>query len=293
MRKVSHSKLFSKIIVPINASSLEVQKYSAMIAKKFNSEITVIHITSTGIDEIAEKEKIGKETLDRIRSYLNQKYEKMLKKTVNQFKRQGIKVSSHLVEHIDPAEHIMETTREENADLILMGHREEKEGGSYILGSTTKKVYRHSTRSVLIVKNFRKPKKILVGFDSSEEAKKALKYAEKIATKFDSQIKILHVTPRPQLSKQELKKGDILQEFKKLGNEIINKAKVTYNPDKVEKEVKIGKPADVILEIADQENFDLITVGSRGLTTVKKYLMGSVSEKISEYAKIPVLVAKL
>lgn len=278
--------------MPINESSHKVQEYVAMLGKQFNAELTVIHITSTGIEGIMEQEDIGKETLERIRSYLNQKYEEVLEKTISHFKRQGIKASSHLVEHVDPAEHIMATAREEGGDLIVMGNKEEEEEGSYELGSTTRKVYRHSNQPVLIVKEFREPKKILVGYDSSEEAHKALDYAVKIASKFDSLVKILHVTPRPHLSKSEFKEKGIIDEFKGLGEKIIKKAETDYTPEKIEKEVRIGNPPDVILEVAKREDFDLIAVGSRGLTTVKKYLLGSVSEKVSEYAEVPVLIAK-
>lgn len=291
-RKLTNLDRFNKVIMPVNDSSLPVQNYAAMIAREFNSKVIIIRITSIGIEGIEKEEDLGKETIERIRSYLNQKYEKMLGKTVNQFERQGIDASAHLFEHIDPADHILVTTREEEGDLIIMGHKEESKEGTYTLGSTTRKVYRHSTKPVLIVKEVRKPKKILVGFDSSEEAQEALKYAEEIASKFDSRIKILHVTPRPQFSPSKASKEEVLDDFKSLGEKIIEKANLQYNPEKVEKEVRIGKPAEVILEEAEKGDFDLIAIGSRGLTTVKEYLIGSVSEKVSEYAKVPVLVAK-
>lgn len=289
---MKNSNLFKKILVPISESGLKVRNYAALLGKKFNSELTVVSIISTGLEAVEEAKEINEETVDLIRSYLNQKYEEILDKSVSHFKRQGIKASSRLVEHIDPAEHITSTATEENVDLILIGNREENGENNYSLGSTTKKVYRHATQSVLIVKDFREPKKILVGFDASTEAQKALDYAQTIASKFESHIKLLHVTPTPKLSNSELSKEEMFNKFTNLGKRILEKVNISDNSQKIDKEVRIGNPADEILEVAEKENFDLITVGSRGLTTVKKYLLGSVSEKVGEQSTISVLIAK-
>ena len=54
----------------------------------------------------------------------------------------------------------------------------------------------------------------------------------------------------------------------------------------------IGHPAEEIARIANEEGFDLLVVGSRGLSTVKAFLLGSVSEKLSRLAKCPVLIVK-
>lgn len=287
---MSKSKVFQKILAPLS-NSRDILQQVALLAEKFTSDVIVTHIVSTGIGEFTGERNMEEGMLNQIRSYLNQESEEMIENALGLLRRKGIKASSHIIENIDPAENIIATARDENVDLIVMGHKEKNNNPPYTLGSTTRKVSRHADQSVLIVKELREPRKILVAFDSSDEAQKALNYAEEIAKKFNSIIKILHVTPRPKVS-EPVSKAEVREKIKDLGKEIINRAKTEYSPQKIEKDVRIGNPADVILEVAEEEDFDLIAVGSRGLTTVKKYLLGSVSEKVSENSKRSVLVAK-
>ena len=60
----------------------------------------------------------------------------------------------------------------------------------------------------------------------------------------------------------------------------------------VETHAREGHPAEVIIEIANQKQADLIVVGSRGLTGIKRYLMGSVSTKVSEHASCSVMIVR-
>lgn len=53
-----------------------------------------------------------------------------------------------------------------------------------------------------------------------------------------------------------------------------------------------GKPADVILELAKQNDSDLIVVGSRGFGDLKSLILGSVSHKVLQMAECPCLIIK-
>ena len=61
---------------------------------------------------------------------------------------------------------------------------------------------------------------------------------------------------------------------------------------KARKHVKSGHVARSILEVADEAGSDIIIMGSRGLGLLKGVLIGSVSQKVIEEAKIPVMVVK-
>ena len=60
----------------------------------------------------------------------------------------------------------------------------------------------------------------------------------------------------------------------------------------VETHARQGHPAEVIIEVANQEHADLIVVGSRGLTGIQRYLLGSVSSKVSEHAHCNVMIVR-
>ena len=61
---------------------------------------------------------------------------------------------------------------------------------------------------------------------------------------------------------------------------------------KARKHVRTGNVARSILTVADEESSDMIIMGSRGLGLLKGVLIGSVSQKVIEEAKIPVMVIK-
>ena len=56
--------------------------------------------------------------------------------------------------------------------------------------------------------------------------------------------------------------------------------------------LKYGSPAKSILQLAKDEHFNLIVLGSHGLTGLSEFLLGSVSNKISHASTIPVLIVK-
>lgn len=56
-------------------------------------------------------------------------------------------------------------------------------------------------------------------------------------------------------------------------------------------EAKANDVAEEILQVADQKNIDTIVVGGRGISEAKEFL-GSVSYKVSHYAKRPVIIVR-
>jgi nucleotide-binding universal stress UspA family protein len=58
----------------------------------------------------------------------------------------------------------------------------------------------------------------------------------------------------------------------------------------VDKEVKVGHPADTIVDVANTLGVDLIVVGARGLNLGGKWLLGSVSDRVIQHAGRPVTV---
>jgi nucleotide-binding universal stress UspA family protein len=53
-----------------------------------------------------------------------------------------------------------------------------------------------------------------------------------------------------------------------------------------------GDPADAILDVAEEENADLIVVGNKGMTGAKRFLLGSVPNKVSHHAPCSVLIVR-
>lgn len=53
-----------------------------------------------------------------------------------------------------------------------------------------------------------------------------------------------------------------------------------------------GDPADAIIEVAEKQNSDVVIVGNKGMTGAKRFLLGSVPDKISHHAPCSVLIVR-
>jgi nucleotide-binding universal stress UspA family protein len=60
----------------------------------------------------------------------------------------------------------------------------------------------------------------------------------------------------------------------------------------VETHAREGDPAEAIIEVANEQQADLIVVGNRGLTGIRRFLLGSVSSKVSEHAPCSVMIVR-
>lgn len=65
---------------------------------------------------------------------------------------------------------------------------------------------------------------------------------------------------------------------------------IYFGDIKVEKQVVVGEIYEKILEIARDEKFDLIVMGNRGFSKIKRFFVGSVTQKVISEAACPVLV---
>jgi nucleotide-binding universal stress UspA family protein len=54
---------------------------------------------------------------------------------------------------------------------------------------------------------------------------------------------------------------------------------------------RLGDPADAVLAVADELDADLVVVGNRGMTGVRRYLLGSVAGRVAHHARCSVHIA--
>ena len=100
---------------------------------------------------------------------------------------------------------------------------------------------------------------------------------------------VLYLAPPPNYNKEEIEK-----EEEKEGNRIISEVvdKLNRANIKTRKVLRRGDAATEILNYVKQEEIDLIVCGSRGLSQVVSWLLGSVSRKLIHYSDCSVLVVK-
>jgi len=69
-------------------------------------------------------------------------------------------------------------------------------------------------------------------------------------------------------------------------------ATVTEAGIAVETMAREGDPADAILDVAEEKDADLIVVGNKGMTGAKRFLLGSVPNKVSHHAPCSVMIIR-
>ena len=154
--------------------------------------------------------------------------------------------------------------------------------------------------------------KILVAMDGSESSKDAARYAIIMANKNNSELIAIHVlTPDGYAYLFDIPPSDAgsLEELMNISrhvvmnwiDEIKDEEERTNNDgnknmDKIQLKTEVilsTKPiVGEIVDYAERENIDLIVIGTRGRTGLKKMLLGSVASGVVTYASCPVLVVK-
>jgi nucleotide-binding universal stress UspA family protein len=281
--------VFQKILVPVDGSHscLRAEQVAASIAKNFISQVNVVHIVSHDFmhPELKANYQLPPLVLEKLEESYMKAGEKMIQTAREIFKEEGITIKTELIKHEDPADKILQMVKDEKYGLLVIGNRAETPVKRYSLGSIAEKIALYAQCSVLIAKRKTKIKKILVAIDGSEQSAKALDYAVELARHFKGKITLLHV--------EETKLFELEPKaIKEVSANILNDAATKIKDIPYDKRLEIGDPAKIILDVAKEENYDLIVLGSRGRSSVKRFLLGSVSADVSMDAHRSVLIVK-
>lgn len=135
--------------------------------------------------------------------------------------------------------------------------------------------------------------KILVPTDGSEFAKKAQQHALFLAKVSGAEIIAVSVTENNFVNGLPL--DDEIYQLNQILNERSEENlrefdKLNEDDLKITHVIREGSPAKVILEVAKEENVDLIVMGSSGKSGFDRFIMGSVADKVVNSAKCAVLV---
>jgi nucleotide-binding universal stress UspA family protein len=134
-------------------------------------------------------------------------------------------------------------------------------------------------------------KRILVGFDGSEGSKQALNKSISLLDE-KGELVILAVIPSP--SEKTFVDKEMFRTIKKKAEDMIDElvSDIGQQDFTVKGIIEKGDPSVQIINISSSLNVDLIVLGSKGTSKIGQYLLGSVANKVVQYAHKPVMVVK-
>jgi nucleotide-binding universal stress UspA family protein len=139
--------------------------------------------------------------------------------------------------------------------------------------------------------------KVLVATDGSEHSMKAVRWALDLAQKGDAKVTLLAValfTKDLGGMMYEMPPG-MQEKIERAAQEDLNKAAALFSKHgvPVETKLEVGQvPANNIIDAAEQGGFDLIVMGSTGVTGLKRALMGSTASKVVAHAPCSVTIIR-
>ncbi|WP_430817593.1 universal stress protein [Carboxylicivirga sp. RSCT41] len=270
-------KLLQNILVTIDfsESSEYVLEKSIRLAKKFNSQITLMHV----ISDHHMSSKLDKFLDDTVKAQLD--------KIASEIEEADVDLKDIIIEHGVPFEKIIEEVQINDYNVIVAGSLAKPESETFKLGTTVEKLIRKNPIPIWVVKPepLRKVKKILCPVDFSDASHRALNNAITLAQSFKAELFIQHIYPPVSYSpmwrdmdyEEEKKNLRVIQEAE--FNEFLepfDMKNISYKKVTAE-----GVDYQEILKFISENNIDLLLMGTTGKTGLSRILMGSTTTKVT------------
>lgn len=134
--------------------------------------------------------------------------------------------------------------------------------------------------------------RILLAYDGSEGAKRALEQAAELAERDGRGMTVVSVAETVDLGRAGshiVPEGEDQERKRELADAV---ERLSARGVKVRAVERKGEPAAMIVDEAEKEHTELIVVGTRGLSAAKRMVLGSVSTAVVQHAPCSVLVVR-
>lgn len=274
-----------RIFCPVDLSeeSAQALRYAVALARAYGSELIVCHCFETAQEPAITQVAITQATL---------RNELVGHVCLACPDAPGVLDWEPLIAHGEAATEIVRLAAERRADLIVMRSRRRPHAAA-LLGSTAEAVSRSAPCPVLITHPGEREwagltsndvglERILLAHDFSSHAEVALAYATSLAQEFQAELHTLHVLAPPGVDTEVERAGGLLR--RGVPSDVQLWCNVKHN-------VRAGKPYREILLYAEEEEIDLICMGTRGAGFGMRALFGSNVDRVLRQAPCPVLIA--
>lgn len=203
----------------------------------------------------------------------------------------------------DPRVEIVHVAEETGADMIALGARGFGRLKRLFVGSTSLAVARYAPCPVAIVRGRpRQVRRILVAVDGSEGSRAALRFLSISELARDAQVSLLHVVPAyvssglhgPGARFPDRLPAEDRRKQRADADALLADAAALFAEARrpVARLVSEGDAAREIVKTANRRDIDLVVLGARGLRTLGRLLLGSVSETVLHHVGRPVVIVR-
>lgn len=290
-----------KVLVPVDFSEITnaVLRTVKTIVEAHGGEIVLFHTVSPAIyipyPESLSVDVIDLNILQEIEETKKKEAEEKLKGLLDFLKPLKARF---VVDVGDPRDLILEMEERENPDLVVIGSHKKGLIEKILIGSTAEKVVKHSTKPVLVIKGFEPTfrKKVLLAYDFSKTAERTVEFALSFLKPFDVEIKILHIDEPIDLPLVERIGKALYEKYREEKRKYLDKIRDKFEEAgfKVSSEFASGRdPAEEIVDhVHRDKDVELVIMGSKGLSGLKRILLGSTSTEVFRKVEIPILIYK-
>lgn len=298
----------TKTLVAVDGS--EDSDYALNIAikfgKKYSSVIDLVHVqvaaSDVAVRVAAADPIIGASASiilpnpvtdeDKVRS--REYSDPVLANRLSVVRENSLAGSGIMIRSTDVAGEILKLANTGAYTLIVLGSRGLSGLKSLLLGSVSSKVAKEAKCSVLVMKTkIDGVPKMILGYDGSEESKKAFEIASDLGVKFDAVVDVLSVMNIP-MSPEGLIGSDIERWEKELRQNVDLVVGKLHSLG-VRSQGKVVSHTNVSRALADEAEkgiYDMIVVGNRGLGRLKSLLLGSVASGLADSSKTNILIVR-
>ena len=200
---------------------------------------------------------------------------------------------------------VLDYAEQIDADLVVMATHGRRGVDHALIGSIAEGVVRRAPCPVLTVRPTAEhtetnSHRILVPVDLSVNARSALAHAREIAEDSGAEVHLLHVAqafpnygtaeaPPVSASLSETERRELETALAGIAGEVLG----DDLPVTLHVEAGLGNPAIIVLDLAERLDIDLVVLGSHGRSGIRRFWLGSVTEKVVQLAPCPVFTVKV
>jgi len=270
---------FERFLVATDGSeySAGAMREALRMAKRCGARLRVVSVVSTDVEHEATVGPLLKQELSAAHDHLASMLE--------QANAAGVACETEVLQASSPDEAIVHAAEQAKSDLVVMGRRGRRGLARLMLGDITARVIGSAPCNVLVVPRAAEMhgKHFVVATDGSRFGDAAAVTAGKLAVLFGTPVTVVSVT---QPSHSAERRAEAQQAVNRTVS-FLKQEDVTATG-----EVPHGRPDEMIVLTATQNDADLIIMGSHGRTGIERVLLGSTTERVINQTASVVLVVK-